>query len=173
MISPRSDMFPIKIPDATPGIVTAYVLNRKQNILARVRYNRLVDMFLGIITFSLQNTFLSLDGETSIALDELYVGCDKFGRQFAIVVFIDADEALCENLTEVFDRINRRHPDLITRSIVINESHDGRLSMLEIAIEADQIQVLTERCYKLVPPKSISRDDIMKLRIVASEPELG
>ena len=54
-IVPRDDLVSIKIPDATPEIIGAYALGDEQALLAKVRYNRLIDVFLGITSYSLQN----------------------------------------------------------------------------------------------------------------------
>lgn len=54
-IVPNRDLVTIKIPDATPEIIGTYTLNDEQALLAKVRYNRLIDTFLGITAFSLQN----------------------------------------------------------------------------------------------------------------------
>ena len=72
-----------KIPDATPGIVAKYALGDEQALLARVRYNRLIDIFTGVVCYSLQNhlrTFVA--GVGQIETDELYVGVDKKGAHF-------------------------------------------------------------------------------------------
>ena len=45
----------IKIPDATPGIVQKYALADEQALLAKLRYNRLLDIFTGVTCYSLQN----------------------------------------------------------------------------------------------------------------------
>ena len=58
-IVPRPDLIAIKIPDATPEIITAYALTHEQSLLAKVRYNRLIDIFLGIASYSLQNHLLT------------------------------------------------------------------------------------------------------------------
>ena len=42
-----------KIPDATPGIISRYAFSDEQALLARVRYNRLIDVFLGLACYSL------------------------------------------------------------------------------------------------------------------------
>lgn len=52
-ILPNSNLIAIKIPDATPEIITAYSLSDEQALLAKVRYNRLIDIFLGIAAYSL------------------------------------------------------------------------------------------------------------------------
>ena len=54
-IVPRADYAETKIPDSTPGVISKYALSDEQALLARLRYNRLVDVFLGLTCYSLQN----------------------------------------------------------------------------------------------------------------------
>jgi len=88
-IIPRDDLLATKIPNATPEIISAVALNDEQALLAKVRYNRLIDVFLGLTAYSLQNhmrtTVKSLKG-TQIEIDELYVGVNRNGAQFIIPV---------------------------------------------------------------------------------------
>ena len=42
----------IKIPDATPGIISQYSLRDEQGLLAKLRYNRLLDVFSGVVCYS-------------------------------------------------------------------------------------------------------------------------
>jgi len=82
-ILPRDDLITIKIPDSTPAIVTAYALGDEQALLAKVRYSRLIDIFLGIAAFSLQNHLrTTVKNIGQIEIDEIYVGIDRHGRQF-------------------------------------------------------------------------------------------
>lgn len=77
-ILPREDLIRIDIPDATPELIRAYALDDEQALLAIVRYNRLVDTFLGLTTYSLQNHLrTTVKGMGQIEIDELYVGLDK------------------------------------------------------------------------------------------------
>ncbi len=55
IISPSLMMAETKIPDATPGVITKYALNDEQALLARLRYNRLIDIFTRITCYSLQS----------------------------------------------------------------------------------------------------------------------
>ena len=55
-LTPRQGLAARKIPDATPEIVAQYALGDEQGLLARVRYNRLVDVFLGLTAYSLRTT---------------------------------------------------------------------------------------------------------------------
>ena len=54
-IVPRPNLLRIAIPDATPEIIRAYALDDEQALLAIVRYNRLIDTFLGLTTYSLNS----------------------------------------------------------------------------------------------------------------------
>ncbi len=77
----------MKVPDSTPEIITAYALTHEQSLLAKVRYNRLIDIFLGIASYSLQNhlqTFVKDMGQ--IEIDEDCVGVNRHGQQFVIPV---------------------------------------------------------------------------------------
>ena len=47
-IVPNPDLLTIKIPDSTPEIVAQYALSDEQALLAKIRYNRLIDIFLGM-----------------------------------------------------------------------------------------------------------------------------
>ncbi len=65
-IVPRAGLVEIKVPDATPGIILTNALGDEQAILAKVRYNRLVDLFLGVVCYSLQShlrTFITDVGQ--------------------------------------------------------------------------------------------------------------
>ena len=47
-ILPRENLVATKIPDATPEIISAYALTDEQALLAKVRYNRLIDILVKI-----------------------------------------------------------------------------------------------------------------------------
>ena len=86
-IAPNSNLAITKIPDATPGIVMWHAVSDEQALLARVRYNRLVDVFLGIACYSLQNHLrTSVSSIGQVETDEVYVGIDKRGAHYVIPV---------------------------------------------------------------------------------------
>ena len=81
-IVPNPALITTKIPDATPEIVSAHALSDEQALLARIRYNRLIDVFLGIVAYSLQNHLrTAISGVGQLEIDELYAGMDRNGRQ--------------------------------------------------------------------------------------------
>lgn len=162
-IEPNANLVTIKLPDATPEIITNYAQSDEQALLAKVRYNRLIDVFLGITTYSLQNhlrTTVSNVGQ--IEIDEIYVGLDKFGRQFVIpvqakggsdkhgVVQTQQDIACC---TEKF-------PSLICRAVSAQFMTDSKIALFELTIENGEIKVVDERHYQLVAATEISASDL-------------
>ena len=75
----------IKVPDATPGIIAKYALTDEQSLLAKPRYNRLIDIFSAITCYSLQSHLkTSVAGMGGVETDELYVGVDRQGVQYAL-----------------------------------------------------------------------------------------
>lgn len=57
MIIPRPGMVETKIPDSTPGIISMHAKSDEQALLAKLRYNRLIDIFTGVTCYSLQSHF--------------------------------------------------------------------------------------------------------------------
>ena len=75
------------MPDATLEIIRANGQSDGQALLARVRYNRLVDIFLSVTAYSLQNHFrTTVAGMGQVELDEVYLGLNRQGQQFVIPV---------------------------------------------------------------------------------------
>ena len=86
-IVPTKGMLVRKIPDATPEIISQYALTDEQALLAKIRYNRLIDVFLGIVASSLQNHLRTkIPNYGQIEIDELYVGVDSKGAQYIVPV---------------------------------------------------------------------------------------
>jgi len=164
-IVPNPSMIAIKIPDATPEIVAAYALSDEQALLAKVRYNRLLDIFLGLTTYSLQNhmrTTVKSMGDSQIEIDEVYVGVNRHGEQFAIpvqakgggdrlsVVQTAQDIACCK---EKFD-------GLTCRPISAQFMSGDVIALFELALDGDDVKLVEEKHYKLVPSDQIGADDL-------------
>ena len=157
-IVPREELITIKVPDATPEIIAAYALGDEQALLAKVRYNRLVDVFLGITTFSLQNHLrTTVTGIGQIEIDEIYVGIDRHGRQFVVpvqakggsdrhgVVQTQQDIACCA----------QKFPDLICRAISAQFMTNDRIAMFELMIVDGEVKVVDEKHHQLVAASGI------------------
>jgi hypothetical protein len=86
-IVPNARMAVTKIPDATPGVVAKYAFNDEQALLAKVRYNRLVDIFGGVTCYSLQNHLRTTAPNIGqVEIDEIYIGVDKKGAHYVFPV---------------------------------------------------------------------------------------
>lgn len=80
-------LYETKVHDATPEIVRRFALNDEQAVLARIRCNRLIDLFCKCVAFSLQNHLRTkITGIGQIEIDELYVGSNRQGEHFIIPV---------------------------------------------------------------------------------------
>jgi len=166
-ITPLEGRFRIKIPDATPEIVFKHALTDEQAILATVRYNRLVDLFLQINAYSLENhlrTHVKAIGQ--IEIDELYVGVNKNGAQFIVpvqakavkesigVVQIVQDLAFCKE----------RFPALIARAVAAKALDTNVIALFELTLAQDQVRVVEERHYELVAADDISEKELKAMR---------
>ena len=167
-IEPDTMLATIMIPDGTPSIVRKYSITDEQALLAIVRYNRIIDIFLGITCYSLQNHLrTTVSGIGQIETDEIYVGIDKAGRQFIIPVQakggndklgisqIEQDLALCAE----------KYPELICRSIACQFIARDVVAILEFTIEDDRIVKLNERHYKIVEADEITKEDLQNYHV--------
>ena len=87
LIEPRQGLRTIRLPDATPGVIAKYSMSDEQALLARVRYNRLLDVFTGLACYPLQSHLRtsvtitsaidSTPSSSQVETDDLYVGLDN------------------------------------------------------------------------------------------------
>lgn len=158
----------IKIPDATPQIVRQRAMDDEQALLAIIRYNRLVDVFLGISAFSLQNHLrTSVRDVGQIEVDELYVGVDKRGAQYVVPVQAKGgrDKISVIQTKQDLGFCAERYPDLIARAVSAQFMDDDRVAMFELEIGDDgEIEVLEQRHYRLVTADAIGPADLKKYR---------
>ncbi len=81
------DVESIRVLDSTPQIILKYQSNDEQAVLARLRYNRLVDTFTSLTTYHLQGHFrTTVSGVGQIEIDDLYIGIDTDGHGFVLPV---------------------------------------------------------------------------------------
>lgn len=165
-IVPNRDLITIKIPDATPEIIGTYTLNDEQALLAKVRYNRLIDTFLGITAFSLQNHLrTTVKGVGQIEIDEVYVGVDRHGVQYVVPVQAKggSDQLSVVQAKQDIACCAEKFPDLVCRSISAQFMDDERIAIFELAVQDNQVRIVQERHYKLVSGQ-VPLDDLALYR---------
>ena len=166
-ILPRKNLVAIDIPDATPELIRAYALDDEQAILAIVRYNRLVDTFLGLTTYSLQNHLrTTVGGIGQIEIDELYVGLDKSGRHYVIPVQAKGgkDQIGIVQTTQDIRFVEEKFPGMRCRALSAQFMDDKIVALFELTLQGDEIKVVEERHYRLVPAEKLDRDKIRDYR---------
>lgn len=166
-ILPRSDLITISIPDATPELIRGYALDDEQALLAIVRYNRLIDTFLGLTTYSLQNHLrTTVKGIGQIEIDELYIGLDKRGCHYAIPVQAKGgkDQIGIVQTTQDIRFVEERFPGLRCRAIAAQFMDRQVIALFELTLDAGEIRVIEERHYRLVPASGLDRDAVRSYR---------
>ncbi len=166
-ILPRTDLITIGIPNGTPEIIRAYALDDEQALLAIVRYNRLIDIFLGLTTYSLQNHLrTTVKGIGQIEIDELYFGIDRDGCHYAIPVQAKGgtDQISVVQTKQDLAWCHQRFPGLRARAISAQFMEDDKVAMFELSVANNQVVVVEEKHYKLLPAEAIDRDAIISYR---------
>jgi hypothetical protein len=166
-LAPNPMMTVTKVPDSTPGIIAKYAFEDEQALLAKVRYNRLVDIFTGLTCYSLQNHLRTTVPQMGqVETDEMYVGLDKRGAHYVIpvqakggndklgIVQIEQDFAVCAH----------RYPALICRPIAAQFMAEDVIAMFEFAQNSDGVGVYSEKHYKLLPPNEVTDEDLLAYR---------
>lgn len=166
-IQPSKMMAQTKVPDATPGVIAMYALSDEQALLAKLRYNRLIDIFTGVTCYSLQNHLrTTVPRLGQIETDEVYIGVDKKGVHYVFpvqakagndrlsVVQIEQDIAMCAT----------KFPLLICRAIGAQFMQDDLIALFEFEQSKEEIAIVSEKHYRLVPGEEVTEADLKSYR---------
>ena len=167
-IVPRDDLAVIDIPDAPPELIRSYALDDEQALLAIVRYNRLIDTFLGLTTYSLQNHLrTTVEGMGQIEIDELYIGLDDRGCHYVIPIQAKGgkDHIGIVQTTQDIRFVEQRFPGMRYREIAAHFMEGRVIALFELILQNHQIRVTEERHYRLVPSEELDRDAIRDYRV--------
>jgi hypothetical protein len=142
-------------------------LSDEQALLAKIRYNRLVDIFTGITCYSLQSHLrTNVPSLGQVETDEIYVGLDKKGIHYVIpiqakgsrdklgIIQIEQDIALCE----------LKFPNLVCKPIGAQFISDDLIALFELEMTDNGISVASEKHYRLVKPGELSPEDLQKYK---------
>jgi len=163
-IEPSGHLAETKVPDSTPGVIESYALSDEQALLAKLRYNRLIDIFTGLTCYSLQNHLRThVKGMGQVETDEIYIALDKRGAHYVIpvqakggndrlgIVQIEQDTAVC----------TAKFPGLICRPVAAQFLADKLIALFELELSEKGIVVTAEKHYRLVPPEEISKEELL------------
>ena len=179
LIEPRQGLRAIRLPDSTPGVISRYALTDEQALLARVRYNRLLDVFSGLACYHLQSHLRtsvtianSIDGTPSssqVETDDLYVGLDKHGGHHILPVQAKggSDALSVIQIWQDFRVAEQKFADLIARPIAAQFMGDDVIALFEFEEGNDEITILHEHHYHLVPSEELEPDELAAYRRAA------
>ena len=170
-ILPDALLEKIKVPDATPGLIAKYALNDEQALLAKVRYNRLIDIFTGVTCYSLQNHLrTNVPTLGQVETDEIYIGVDKRGAQFIFpvqakggndqisIVQLEQDVAMCAE----------KFPMLICHPIAAQFITANTIALFRFDMGEAGLAKTTEKHYQLSAPDELTDEDLNRYRSGAS-----
>ncbi|NOH03893.1 MAG: endonuclease [Chloroflexi bacterium] len=164
-IVPSTVLTETKLPDATPGVIAKYSMNDEQSLLAKLRYNRLIDIFTGLTCYSLQNHLrTTLRDGSQIETDEIYIGLDKRGAHFVMPVQAKGgrDKIGVVQIEQDFEMCALKFPNLICRAIAAQFIEDDLIALFEFERTKDGIKVSSEKHYRLVKPDEVSAEELRK-----------
>lgn len=136
-------------------------------MLAKIRYNRLIDTFTGVTRYSLQSHLrTTLPDGSQIKTDEVYVGVDKKGVHHVFpvqarggsdaisVVQIEQDSAMCGS----------KFRGLVCWPIGAQCLDADLVALFEFQRQEGETRIAAERHYWLVPPEQVSGADLEACR---------
>ncbi len=172
-ISPLSFLVPTpglsvtKVPDSTPGIVAKYRLSDEQALLAKLRYNRLVDIYSGVTCYSLQNHLRTTVKELGqIETDEVYIGVDRRGAHYAFPVQAKggSDKLSVVQIEQDFKLCAEKFPALICRPFAAPFMADDLIALFEFEMDETGIVLSSEKHYRLVSPDAVTAAELESYR---------
>jgi hypothetical protein len=167
-IIPTSMLVETKIPDATPGIISRYALDDEQGLLAKIRYNRLIDIFTGLTCYSLQNHLrTTVEAIGQVETDEIYIGIDKRGVHYAIPVQAKggSDKIGPVQIEQDFAVCAAKFPDLICLPVAAQFMDNDVIALFAFEEDDNGVAVSAEKHYRLVKPEDLSPEELASYRI--------
>jgi len=166
-IMPNAMLSETKIPDSTPGVVEKYAMNDEQGLLTKLRYNRLIDIFLGLGCYSLQNHLrTTVPKMGQIETDEIYIGLDKRGVHYVIpiqakggkdqigTVQVEQDIAMCKY----------KFPSLVCIPVAAQFMEHNLIALFSFEHSDKGISIQCEKHYRLVESHEPLEADLEKYK---------
>lgn len=182
-LTPDYGLYTTKVHDATPEIVRRFTqLQDEQAILARIRYNRLIDLFEKCVAYSLQSHLRTkVEGLGQIEIDELYVGSNRKGEHFIIPVQVKrkTDKLGVSQLLQDLEYCKTVHPHLTAKPIAatmkkqkIEGVEYDLMTLMEFESHETEDDIIikkrAERHFLLLPWRKIDETDF---KVAAERPD--
>jgi len=166
-VTPNTMLAETKVPDATPGVISMYALSDEQALLAKLRYNRLLDLFTRVTCYSLQNHLRTTVPDLGqVETDEVYVGIGREGAHYVFPVEAKGprDTISLVQIKQDMGVCGHKFPTLICRPIAAQFMKGDLIALFEFSDEGDDTRIRLEKHYRLVPPEELTDADLEAYR---------
>jgi len=164
-ISPNTLLSIVKVPDSTPGVISMYALTDEQALLARLRYNRLLDIFSRVACYSLQSHLrTTVPNVGQVETDEVYVGVDRRGAHYVLPVQAKGkkDRLSLVQVRQDLEMCRVKFPGLVCRPMGAQFMQDAVIALFEFDEQGSDITLAHEKHYRLVPPGELTLEDLQQ-----------
>ena len=156
------------VVDRTPAPVTHFSFSERGALLAKIRHNNLVGLFLGLDVYSIQCcASVNVRRIGQIEIDEVYVGLDRSGRQFVVPVQAKGggDKLNVVQTKQDIACCSEKFPGLICRALSAQFVEADRIALFELTLEDGAIKIADEAHYQLLPADQISLEELAGYRL--------
>lgn len=149
-------------------MIVKYALSDEQALLAKLRYNRLIDIFTDVTCYSLQSHLrTSIPSLGQVETDEVYVGVDRQGAHYVVpvqakggkdrmsVVQIEQDVAICAV----------KFKTAICLPVGAQFIEADLIASFEFEPTTEGLRVRTERHYHLVPVDQLTDEELRRYAV--------
>ena len=151
--TPRSGLGTTDILDATPNIVTDNIVSTRHLLSVTIRYNRLVDSFLGIDTHLFKSySGTSTEDTSDPKIDDLYLGTDEAGKDYAVPVLVEtANQKIHrQQIDSSFALCRKILPNLACVAVVARFFGNSNIALLKFKQQDGTAVISEERHYRLM-----------------------
>lgn len=162
-VLPNNLLSVVKVPDSTPGVISMYALTDEQALLARLRYNRLLDIFSRVTCYSLQSHLrTTVPSVGQVETDEVYVGVDRRGAHYVFPVQAKGkkDKLSIVQVRQDIGMCRHKFPKLLCRCIGAQFMEEAVIALFEFEEHAGEVRIALEKHYRLVPPDELTAEDL-------------
>jgi hypothetical protein len=106
----------------------------------------------------------TVEGIGQIEIDELYIGLDRRGGHTVIPVQAKGgkDQIGIVQITQDIQFAAQKFPGPRCRPLAAQFMDGGVVALLELTLDGDEVKVLEERHYRLVPASQLDQDAIRR-----------
>jgi hypothetical protein len=142
-------------------------VNDEQGLLTKLRYNRLIDIFLGVSCYALQNHLrTTVPGIGQIETDEIYIGLDNRGIHYVIPVQAKGgkDQLGAVQIEQDFALCKYKFPGLACIPVAAQFMENNLIALFSFEQSDKGISILCEKHYRLVESSELSDEEISAYR---------